>query len=415
MKKRVVVTGVGAVTPVGNNAQDFWEALISGKSGITPLTQLPNPERFTSRIAGEVKNFDVSLYMDGKSSRRADVFVHFALAGAKMAVEDSSIDISTMDPFRCGVMVGSGIGGLRVTETQHQVLLNKGPSRISPFMIPMLICNIASGMIAIEHGLKGPNTCVVTACATGTHSIGDAFKVIQRGDADVMVAGGSESCITELGLGGFCAMKAVSSRNDDPSGASRPFDKTRDGFVMGEGSGILVLEELEHALNRGADIYCEVVGYGMTCDAYHVTAPDPNATSAARCMRNAIEDSGLKPEEITYVNAHGTSTPLNDVIETQAIKKAFGEDVAKKLMISSTKSMTGHLLGAAGGVEAIATALSIKHDIIHPTINYKTPDPECDLDYVPNEARKVTVNAGLSNSLGFGGHNASIILKKFHA
>lgn len=412
MNRRVVITGMGAVTPIGNNAHDFWQATVAGKSGIALISQL-NTDEYPSKIGGEVKGFDPKQYMNPKEARRTDGFVHFAMACAQMAMDDAAIDMSTVNPYRAGVIVGSGIGGLRVTQEQHTVLIEKGPSRLSPFMIPMLICNIASGFVAIAHGFKGPNTAVVTACASGTHSIGDAFKVVQRGDADIMLTGGSESCITELGLGGFSSMKALSTRNDDPAGASRPFDKTRDGFVMGEGGGIIVLEDLEHALARNAKIYAEVVGYGATCDAYHITAPDPNADAAAECMRMAIRDAGLEPKDITYINAHGTSTPLNDVTETKAIKKAFGEEAARKVAISSTKSMTGHLLGAAGGVEAIATAMAIKEDIIPPTINYKNPDPECDLDYVPNEARRTTVQAALSNSLGFGGHNASIVMKKY--
>lgn len=414
MKKRVVVTGVGAVTPVGNTAEDFWKSLVAGKSGLGPITQI-NTDNFPVKISAEVKNFDPTVYMNPKEARRTDIFVHFAVAASKMAVSDAKIETGQFDPYRFGVLIGSGIGGLRVTEKQHQVLLEKGPSRISPFMIPMLICNIAAGIVAIEAGAKGPNSCAVTACASGTHSIGDAFKIIQRGDADLMISGGSESCVTELGLSGFCSMKALSTRNDDPLRASRPFDKERDGFVMGEGAGILILEELEHAIKRGAQIYAEICGYGMSCDAYHITAPDPSANAAARCLQNAIKDASMKPEDIDYINAHGTSTPLNDATETRAIKIAFGEDAARKVKISSTKSMTGHLLGAAGGVEAIASVLAIKNDLIPPTINYENPDPDCDLDYTPNEACKTTVNTALSNSLGFGGHNASLVFKKYVA
>lgn len=414
MNKRVVVTGVGAVTPVGNNAKDFWSSLVAGKSGLGLITEI-NTDLFPSKVSGEVKNFDPTKFMHPKEARRTDKFVHFSVAAAKMAYDDAKIEAGQFDPYRFGVLVGSGIGGLRVTQKQHKVLLEKGPSRISPFMIPMLICNIAAGMVAIDCGAKGPNSCAVTACASGTHSIGDAFKIIQRGDADIMLAGGSESCITELGLGGFCSMKALSTRNDDPQAASRPFDKDRDGFVMSEGAGIIVLEELESALKRGAQIYAEISGYGMSCDAYHITAPDPSANAAARCLQNAISDAGLKPADIDYINAHGTSTPLNDATETRAIKTAFGEEQARKVKISSTKSMTGHLLGAAGGVEAIATVYAIKNNIIPPTINYENPDPDCDLDYTPNEACQTTVNAALSNSLGFGGHNASLVFKKYVA
>jgi 3-oxoacyl-[acyl-carrier-protein] synthase II len=412
MKKRVVVTGVGAVTPVGNTAEEFWQSIVAGKNGVGLIKQM-NTDEYSSKIGAEVKDFDPTKYMPAKEARRNDVFVHFAVASSKMAFDDCKLSDEHFDPFRCGVILGSGIGGLRVTQKQHQVLVEKGPTRISPFMIPMLICNIASGIVAINHDFKGPNSCTVTACASGTHSLGDAFKIIQRGDADIMLAGGSESCITELGLGGFCSMKALSTRNDDPAHASRPFERDRDGFVMGEGAGMMILEELQHALNRGARIYCEMVGYGMSCDAYHITAPDPSAKSAARCIQNAINDAGLKAKDIAYINAHGTSTQLNDVTETRAIKLAFGDD-AKGVKISSTKSMTGHLLGAAGGVEAIAAALAVQNDLIPPTINYDNPDPECDLDYTPNEACSMTVNAALSNSLGFGGHNATIVFKKYN-
>ncbi len=412
MKKRVVVTGVSAITPVGNNAHDFWKSIIAGKSGTGRVTQV-DPDKFPSKVAAQVKDFDTTKYISPKTARKTDWFVHYALACAKMAIEDCKLDLNSIDHFRCGVIIGSGIGGLRVTEENHQALLERGPSRISPFMIPMLICNIAAGMVAIEYSFKGPNSCPVTACATASHALGDAFKIIQRGDADVMIAGGSESCITELGFGGFCAIKALSTHNDNPETASRPFDKTRNGFIMGEGAGLVILEELEHAKKRGANIYCEMAGYGMSCDAYHITAPNPNGESAAQCMRCAIKDAGLRPKDITYINAHGTSTQLNDAMETKAIKSAFGEEESRKVIVSSTKSMIGHLLGAAGSVEAIACIFAIKEDIIPPTINYKTPDPDCDLDFTPNEARKVVVNTALSNSFGFGGHNASIVLKKF--
>lgn len=413
MKRRVVVTGAGMITPVGNTARETWQAILQGKSGTGPLTQI-NPEKFKSKVAAEVKNFDTSPYFSPKELKKSDRFSQFAVAAAQMALEDAKIDTVKEDPYRIGVLVGSGIGGLRTIEEQHRIFLEKGPSRISPFLIPMLIVNMAPGQISIRFKLRGPNNCVATACATGSNAIGDAFKIIQRDEAEVMLAGGTESCITALGFGGFDAMKALSTHNEDPAAASRPFDKTRDGFVMGEGCGILVVEELEHAKKRGGKIYCEMAGYGMTSDATHITAPDPKGEGAARCMVNALADAGMKPEEITYINAHGTSTPLNDKVETIAIKKALSPEVAKKVMVSSTKSHIGHLLGAAGGVEAIFCALAIQEGIVPPTINYHHPDPECDLDYVPNEARRVRVKVALSNSLGFGGHNACIIMKEFH-
>jgi len=343
--------------------------------------------------------------------RRMEKFVQFAVTAAKEAVDDSGLDISKEDPFRIGVLVGSGIGSLRIIEEQHKVILERGPSKITPFLIPMLIVNMASGHISIMFKIKGPNSCTTTACAAGTHALGDAFRIIQKGDADMMITGGTESCITALGVGGFCALKALSTRNDEPERASRPFDKERNGFVMAEGAGMAVLEELEHAKKRNANIYGEVIGFGMSGDAYHMTAPDPSAEGPARCMQNALEDAGIKPEQVSYINAHGTSTLLNDKVETLAIKKVFG-GYAKKVPISSTKSMTGHLLGAAGGVEFAACCLAIKNDMIPPTINYENPDPECDLDYVPNKARKAKVNIAISDSLGFGGHNATICVKK---
>jgi len=411
VSRRVVITGLGAFTPIGNTAEAFWESLITGRSGVARITQF-DPSAFDSQIAGEVKNFDPSPYIQAKELRRMERFVQFAVCTAQLVVQDAGLDMSKEDPYRIGVLVGSGIGSLRIIEEQHQVYIDKGPSKLSPFLIPMLIANMAPGQISISLGIKGPNSCVATACATGSHAIGDSFKIIQRGDADVMVAGGSESCITPLGVGGFCALKALSRRNDAPEKASRPFDLKRDGFVVGEGCGIVILEELERAKGRGARIYAEVVGYGLTGDAYHMTAPAPDGEGAAQAMRMALRDAKLKPEEVTYINAHGTSTSLNDKTETMAIKAVFG-DHARKLMVSSTKSMTGHLLGAAGGVEAVAVAKSIYHDVVHPTINYEEPDPECDLDYVPNQARQVKVQAALSNSLGFGGHNATLAFKKF--
>ncbi len=412
MFRRVVLTGLGCVTPIGNTLKETWEAVLAGKSGTAIATQV-DPKLFVSKVSAEVKNFEPLKYLSAKQIKKSDRFVQFAVAGAKMALEDSALNLSTEDPHLIGVLIGSGIGGLRTIEEQHKILLEKGPSRISPFLIPMLIVNMAPGQVAMEFGLKGPNNCVATACATGSHAIGDAFRIIQRGEASAMLAGGSEACITMLGFGGFDAMKALSTHNEEPSKASRPFDKTRNGFVMGEGCGVVVLEDLDHALKRSAKIYCEIVGYGMTSDASHMTAPDPEGKGAARCIVNALKDAKLKPEEVDYINAHGTSTPLNDKVETIAIKSALGEKHAKKIMVSSTKSMTGHLLGAAGGVEAIFTALAIKNEIVPPTANYRYPDPECDLDYVPNEPRKAKIKVAISDSLGFGGHNAAICFKRF--
>lgn len=410
-KRRVVITGVGVISPVGNDAQTFWASLLAGKSGIGPVTHFDASE-FPTRIAGEVKDFDPSAFMDKKDVKRTDRFVQFALAATKMALEDARLKIEEQDPERVGVYIGSGIGGLATWEDQHRVLLEKGPRRVSPFLIPMMIANMAAGQVSIHFGLKGPNSAPITACATGTHAIGDAFKIIQRGEADVMVAGGTEATIRPLAFAGFCAAKAMSTRNDEPEKASRPFDKDRDGFVMGEGAGVLILEELEHAKRRGAPIIAEVIGYGMSADAFHLTQPDPDGDGAKRAMLAAIRDAGIRPEEVDYINAHGTSTELNDKVETQAIKAAFGEH-AYKLAVSSTKSMTGHMLGAAGAVEAIATALALRDQILPPTINYETPDPACDLDYVPNEARRAPVRVALSNSFGFGGHNATIALKRY--
>lgn len=400
------------ITPVANTYEESWKALLQGRSGIGRLSQI-DPEGFKSKVAGEVKNFDPTCFFTPKEIKKSDRFVQFAVAASKMAIDDAKLDPKKEDPFRVGVLVGSGIGGLRVIEEQHKILLEKGPSRVSPFLIPMLIVNMAPGQISISFGFKGPNNCVATACATGSNAIGDASKLIQRGEADVMLAGGTESCITPLGFGGFDAMKALSTHNNPPEEASRPFDRTRNGFVMAEGCGVIILESLDHAKKRNARIYCEMAGYGMTSDASHITAPDPSGDGAARCMVNALKDAGIQPKEVDYLNAHGTSTPLNDKVETIAIKKAFGEDVARRLKISSTKSMTGHLLGAAGAVEAIACILSMRDGIIPPTINYKYPDTDCDLDYVPNEAQKHKVRVAVSNSLGFGGHNACIVIKAF--
>lgn len=411
--RRVVITGLGAVTPLGENVKEYWEGLINGKSGIDIIKRFdPVAYNLPVLIAGEVKNIDYSKYLDSKELKRMSDFVKFAVIAAKEAILDSGLDLEKIDKERAGVIVGTGIGGLRDIEEQQMVLMEKGARRVSPFFIPSGISNMASGYISIEFGFKGPNSCVVTACATGTHSIGDAFKIIQRGDADIMIAGGTESAITPLGIAGFANMKALSTRNEEPTKASRPFDAERDGFVMGEGAGIVVLEELEHAIKRGAKIYAEVVGYGMTGDAYHITAPCADADGAIRVMKMALNDARINPEEVDYINAHGTSTPLNDRVETHAIKEVFKEH-AYKLKISSVKSMIGHLLGAAGAVEAVATALTIKHGIIPPTINYEHPDPYCDLDYVPNKAIEYPVKVAISNSFGFGGTNACLVFKAF--
>lgn len=412
MDQRVVITGMGVISPLGNDVKSFWDALLAGKSGIGAVTHFDASD-YPSRIAGEVKDFDPLDYMDKRDARRMDRFVQFAVAAAKMALEDGAFDIQTIDPERIGVYIGSGIGGLSTWEEQHRILLEKGPRRVSPFFIPMMIANMASGQVSIMTGAKGPNSAAISACATGTHSIGDAFRIVQRGEADVMLAGGAEATITPTAFAGFSSMRALStSRNDEPEKASRPFDKDRDGFVMGEGAGVLLLERLEHAKARGANIYAEIVGYGMSGDAYHLTQPAPNGEGAARCMKRAIEGAGLQPEDVGYINAHGTSTDYNDELETTAIKTVFG-DHAYNLAVSSSKSMTGHLLGAAGAVEAIATAMALRDQMLPPTINYETPDPECDLDYVPNEARRAKLTAAISNSLGFGGHNATIAFKKY--
>ena len=410
-KQRVVITGLGSISPLGNNSRMLWDGFLKGKSGIAP-TKTFDVSAFDSRIAGEVKDFDSTKYFSSKELRRIDKFVRYAVVASIEAANDAALDVKKLDPTRMGVFIGSGIGSLHTIEEQYKVYLEKGPSKLSPFLIPMLIVNEASGYVSIALGLKGPNSCVATACASGSHAIGDAFKILQRGDADVMLTGGTESAITPLGVGGFCALRALSRRNNDPCAASRPFERDRDGFVIAEGAGILVLESLEHALKRGAEIYAEVAGYGMSGDAYHITAPDPTADGAARAMAAALKDAGIKPENVSYVNAHGTSTLLNDRVETLAIKKLFGKS-AKKMAVSSTKSMTGHLLGAAGGIEFIASTLAVKNDIVPPTINYEHPDPECDLDYVPNEARSLKVEVAISNSLGFGGHNATLAVKKF--
>jgi 3-oxoacyl-[acyl-carrier-protein] synthase II len=412
MENRIVVTGLGVISPVGNDIPAFWQSLKEGRSGIDRITCF-DPTGFDSQIDAEVKGFDPLLYsMTPKDIKRMDKFVQYAVASSKQAIESAGLNLEKEDRNRIGVIIGSGIGSLLVIQEEYKVFLSKGPSKISPFLIPMLIVNEASGNVAISFGLKGPNSCVATACASGSHAIGDAFKILERGDADVMVAGGTESCITATGIGGFCALKALSKRNHEPKKASRPFDLERDGFVMGEGCGVVVLETLEHAQKRNAVIIAEIVGYGMSCDAYHITAPDPDGDGAARAMIAALKDAKFNPEDVDYINAHGTSTKLNDKIETLSIKRAFGAH-AKKVMVSSTKSMTGHLLGAAGGVEFAICCLTIKDSVVAPTTNYEYPDPECDLDYVPNIARKTKVDVCMSNSLGFGGHNASLIVKKF--
>jgi len=411
MSKRVVITGMGMVTPLGIGVKENWEAVCQGKSGIGPITRFDVTD-FASKIAGEVKGFNPEDFIDKKEVKKMDLFIHYALACGKMAIQDAQLTIDGSNADRIGVLVGAGIGGLSTIEKYHSILLKQGPKKISPFFIPMLIVNLAPGQISIYFGARGPNSSVVTACATGNHSIGEAFKIIQRGDADAMIAGGSEAVITPLSISGFSAMKALSTRNHEPEKASRPFDKDRDGFVIAEGAGIIILEDLEHALKRGAEIYAEIVGFGSNADAYHISAPSPNGVGAARCMEIAIKDAGINYDEVDYVNAHGTSTPLNDISETIAMKTVF-KDHAKKVAISSTKSMTGHLLGAAGGVETIYSVLAIKHGVIPPTINYETPDPKCDLDYVPNIARQSKVRVAMSNSFGFGGTNATLIFKEF--
>ena len=408
----MVVTGLGVVTPIGHNLEIFWNNLISGQCGIDRITAF-DAAPFDTQIAGEVKNFDPApAFPSPKEIRRTDRYSQFGVYAAWSALKDSGLDLDKENRDEIGVIIGSGIGGLATTTAQHKILLERGPGRLSPFMIPMLISNMASGLFSMYHNLRGPNFATCSACATANHAIGEAWRTIKMGDAPMMFAGGAEAAIVPIGIGGFCAMRAMSTRNDDPKHASRPFDKDRDGFVMGEGAGVIVLEELEHAKKRGAKIYCEIAGYGNTADAYHLTAPSPNGEGAARCMKMALRSGGLNIEDITYINAHGTSTPQGDVCETQAIKTVFGEH-AKKIAVSSTKGATGHMLGAAGAVEMTACALAIKNGIVPPTINYQVPDPECDLDYVPNTAREMKVNAIINNSFGFGGHNASIAAKKF--
>lgn len=412
MSRRVVITGLGAITPIGNTVEEFWNGLKSGVSGAHTVTRFDITD-FSVKFAAEVKGFNPEDCIDPKDVKKLDRFTQFAIAASLQAVDSSGINTDSIDPARIGVLIGSGIGGIQTIEEQKEVLMEKGPRRISPFLIPKLIINMASGMVSMRYGFRGPNTAVVTACATGNHAIGDAMRLIQRNDADAMVAGGTEAAITPLGFGGFANMKALSSRNDSPETASRPFDLDRDGFVMGEGAGVVVLEELEHAKKRGAQIFGEIVGYGMTADAYHMTMPEPEGRGATEAIRLSLADAKLQPEDIGYVNAHGTSTLYNDKFETQAIKNVFGE-YAKKLAVSSTKSMTGHLLGASGAIEFVAVTKVLQEGVIPPTINYTTPDPDCDLDYVPNEAREQSVQAAISNSFGFGGHNAVLTLKKIN-
>jgi len=412
MKRRVVVTGIGVVSPIGIGVKEFWENLVKGVSGVDRIKSFdPDEYNLTVKIAAEVKDFNPEEYMDKKEARKASRFIQFAIAAAKEALEDSGLLESKYDPYRVGVIIGTGIGGLKDIEEQTLILKEKGARKVSPFFIPYGISNMAGGLIAIRWGFKGPNYSVVSACATGNHSIGDAFRLIQKGDIDVAITGGTEAAITPLGVAGFAAMKALSTRNDEPQKASRPFDRDRDGFVMGEGAGILILEEYERAKARGAKIYAELVGYGATDDAYHITSPHECGEGAYECMRLALEDAGIRPEEVDYINAHGTSTPLNDKTETLAIKQLFGE-YAYRLKISSNKSMIGHLLGAAAAVEAVATVKTIETGIIPPTINLENPDPECDLDYVPNKAVEYPVRVALSNAFGFGGTNATLVFKK---
>jgi len=410
-RKRVVVTGLGAITPIGNTLTAYWDGLLNGQSGIGPIT-LFDASRHECRIAGEVKGFDPHAYMDRKEAKRMDRFAQFGVSASKQAIADAQFVINDLNAEQVGVLIGTGIGGLKVLEDQQEINLTKGPDRCSPFMIPMMIANMAAGLTAIHTGAKGPNSCSVTACAAGSNAIGDAFRFVQNGYAQAMICGGTEAAVTPLSVAGFAACKAMSTRNDDPAHASRPFDKSRDGFVLGEGSGILILEELEHALARGARIYAEIVGYGATCDAYHITSPVPGGEGAARAISLALKDANLTPDQVSYINAHGTSTPANDSTETAAMKKALG-DHAYKITVSSTKSMTGHLLGGSGGIEAVAAVMAVANDRVPPTINLDNPDPDCDLDYVPHHSREQIVNVALSNSFGFGGHNVTLAFKKY--
>jgi len=410
-RKRVVVTGLSAITPIGNHLAEYWDGLLNGRNGIGPIT-LFDASRHECRIAGEVKGFDPHDYLDRKDAKRMDRFAQFAIAASKEAIADAEFAINDLNAEQVGIIIGTGIGGLKVLEDQQEIYLTRGPDRCSPFMIPMMIANMAAGLTAIHTGAKGPNSCTVTACAAGSNAVGDAFRLIQTGYAQAMICGGTEAAVTPLSVAGFAAARALSTRNESPESASRPFDRDRDGFVMGEGAGILLLEELEHALSRNARIYAEIVGYGMTCDAYHMTAPVPGGKGATRAIQLALKDAGLAPEQVDYINAHGTSTPANDKTETAAIKTALGER-ANQVAVSSTKSMTGHLLGGSGGIEAVATAMAIANDRIPPTLNLTHPDPECDLDYVANQSRSQIVNVALSNSFGFGGHNVTLAFKKY--
>jgi len=411
--RKVVITGIGVITPVGKDLASFWDSLKNGRSGIDRITSF-DPTDYDCKIAGEVKDFNATQYFKNpKDVRRTDRFTQFGMAASKMALADSGIDLTTVDLTRFGTVIGSGIGGLQTLCDQHTILMNKGPNRVSPFMIPMMISNMVSGLVSMEFGLAGPNFSTVSACATACHSVGEAWRMIQHGEADMFVCGGAEATVVNIGIAGFAAMKALSTRNDEPQRASRPFDKDRDGFVMGEGAGVLVLEELEHAKRRGAHIYAELAGYGLSSDAYHMTSPLPEGEGAARCMRMALDKSGINPDEVDYVNAHGTSTGLGDICETKAIKAVFGAHAKNGLAVSSTKSMTGHLLGAAGSVELAACIMAIKEGILPPTINLENPDPECDLDYVPNVARERKVRVAVNNSFGFGGHNATLVAKAF--
>lgn len=411
MKRRVVVTGVGLVSALGNTAAETWAGLIAGRSGIDMITHF-DTTGFPVRFAGEVKAFDPEKFIHKKEIKKMDVFIHYAIAAAQEAMDSSGLKVTPENATRVGTYIGSGIGGFGIIEREHTKLMQGGPGKISPFFIPATIINLASGNVSIRFGAKGPNSATATACASGAHAVGDSLRLIQYGEADVMICGGSEGAITPMSVGGFAAMRALSTRNDDPQAASRPFDKDREGFVIGEGAGMLILEEYEHARNRGANILAELVGYGMSSDAFHITQPCEDADGATRVMQNALNSAQLRPEDISYINAHGTSTPFNDRIETLAIKNVFGE-AASRIPVSSTKSMTGHLLGAAGGLEAGISVLALKHQLIPPTINYQTPDPDCDLDYVPNEARPAQLQYVLSNSFGFGGTNAAVIFKRF--
>ncbi|WP_031291789.1 beta-ketoacyl-ACP synthase II [Leptolyngbya sp. Heron Island J] len=412
-KKRVVITGMGAITPIGNTLEAYWQGLLAAKNGIGPIT-LFDASKHKCRIAGEVKGFDPLEYIDAKDAKRTDRFAQFAIAASKQALANAKLTITDLNAEQVGVMIGTGVGGLKVMEEQQSVYINKGPNRCSPFMVPMMIANMAAGLTAIHTGAKGPNSCAVTACAAGSNAIGDAFRIVQNGYAQAMICGGTEAAITPLSFAGFASARALSTRNDDPEHASRPFDKDRDGFVMGEGAGILILEELEHALSRGAYIYAEMVGYGMTCDAYHMTAPVPGGTGAARSMELALKDADVSPSEVSYINAHGTSTPANDPTETAAIKTALG-DHAKRIAVSSTKSMTGHLLGGSGGIEGVAACMAVANDQVPPTINLQAPDDDCDLDYVPHQSRAQTVDVAMSNSFGFGGHNVTLVFRKYRS